>query len=278
MRAPGWITSTASRYRGLDMEYPALRVVGRGLFLAVMLMVAFLYVFTRVTDLIAGTNEVLIPTVSVSADVDLGALAQGAFSRTSASVVSVIGVLTLVVSAMATGHALRQGSHRALLGEQASRVRLLSGRTVAVSIALAVGIFSTWLLTLATAIRQRAWLALLGRDISPAAIDLGKVLAVLASLIIVAAGVLLVVRLVLGHLPPRSLVAAGIVAVIVVGANFFLLYTYVGALINPHVSAGIVLIFTLLLWVNISVRAYLAALCWVGASSAARDLTATASG
>ena len=49
-----------------------------------------------------------------------------------------------------------------------------------------------------------------------------------------------------------------------VAANFFLLYTYVGALINPAVSAGIVLVFTLLLWVNISVRAYLGALCWVG--------------
>lgn len=252
------------------MEYPALRVVGRGLFLAVMLMVAFLYVFTRVTDLIAGTNEVLIPTAAVSADVDLGALAQGAFSRTSASVVSVIGILTLVVSALVTGHALRQGSHRALLGEQATAVRLFSVRTVGVSIALAVGIFSTWLLTLATAIRHRAWLTLLGRDISPAAIDAGKAFAVLASVLIVAAGVLLVVRLVLGYLPARSVVAAGIVAAIVVGANFFLLYTYVGALINPDVSAGIVLIFTLLLWVNISVRAYLAALCWVGAGVSVR--------
>ena len=48
----------------------------------------------------------------------------------------------------------------------------------------------------------------------------------------------------------------------VVGANFFLLYTYVGALINPAVSAGIVLILTLLLWVNIVTRAYLGALCW----------------
>jgi hypothetical protein len=51
---------------------------------------------------------------------------------------------------------------------------------------------------------------------------------------------------------------------VVVGANFFLLYTYVGALINPAVSAGIVLVLTLLVWVNLVVRTYLGALCWAG--------------
>ena len=269
MRGPDWLTATVSRYRGLDIEYAALRVVGRGLFLAVMLMVAFLYVFVRVTDLISGTNEVLIPTVAVNPDVDLGALAQGAFSRTSASVVSVIGVFTLIASALLTGHAIRQGSRRALLGEHASPVKLLSGGTLAVSLLLSVGVFITWLLTLATSIRHRAWIALLSRDVSTTAIDAGKVLAVVASVLIVAAGVLLVVRLVLGHLSRRALAAATLVSLIVVAANFFLLYTYVGALINPDVSAGIVLIFTLLLWVNICVRAYLAALCWVGTSNSA---------
>lgn len=271
MRGPAWLTSTVSRYRDLDIEYAALRVVGRGLFLAVMLMVAFLYVFVRVTDLISGANEVLIPTVAVNPDVDLGALAQGAFSRTSASVVSVIGILTLIASALLTGHAIRQGSRRALLGEHATPLRLLSGGTLAVSLLLAFGVFATWLLTLATSIRHRAWLTLLSRDIPTTVIDTGKLLAVIASLLIVAAGVLLVVRVVLGHLSRRALAAGALVSAIVVGANFFLLYTYVGALINPDVSAGIVLIFTLLLWVNISVRAYLVALCWVASSSPARD-------
>jgi hypothetical protein len=60
--------------------------------------------------------------------------------------------------------------------------------------------------------------------------------------------------------------AALLVGVVTVVMNFVLLYTYVGALINPDVSAGIVLVFTLLLWVNICVRAYLGALCWVGAN------------
>ena len=56
MRGPHWLTSTVSRYRGLDIEYAALRVVGRGLFLAVMLMVAFLYVFVRVTGGVGGQH------------------------------------------------------------------------------------------------------------------------------------------------------------------------------------------------------------------------------
>ena len=267
MRGPDWLTSTVSRYRGLDIEYAALRVVGRGLFLAVMLMVAFLYVFVRVTDLISGANEVLIPTVAVNPDVDLGALAQGAFSRTSASVVSIIGLLTLVASALLTGHAIRQGGRRALLGENAAPAKLLSGRTLAVSLVLAIGVFATWLLTLATSIRHRAWVTLLSRDIPTTTVDAGKALAVVASLVLVAVGVLLVVRFVLGHLSRRAVIAAAVVSAIVVAANFFLLYTYVGALINPDVSAGIVLVFTLLLWVNVCVRAYLAALCWVGTAS-----------
>ena len=271
MRAPGWLTTTVSRYRTLDLEYAALRVVGRGLFLAVMLMVAFLFVFARVTDLIAGDNEVLIPTASVSANIDLGALAQGAFSRTSASVVSVIGMVTLLTSAILTGHALRQGSRRALLGDGASSVRLLSGRTIAVSVALGLAVFLTWLLTLTTSIRRRAWATLIGRDIDAAVVDAGKVFAGLLSLSIIAMAVLLVVRLILGHLPQRAFIAAVVVALIVVSTNFFLLYTYVGALINPAVSAGIVLILTLLLWVNICVRAYLAALCWIGAANSPTD-------
>jgi hypothetical protein len=267
MRGPAWLMTTARRYRDLDLEYAALRVVGRGLFLAVMLMVAFLYVFTRVTDLVAGTNEVLIPTVAVTSDVDLGALAQGAFSRTSASVVSVIGVVTLIASAMLTGHAIRRGSWRALRADQSPPIRLLSVRTIGVAVLLPVAILATWLLTLATSIRHSAWVTILGRDASTGVIDTGKVLAVVLSLVLIGSGVLLVVRFTLGHLPRTAFLAAIIVAVAVVVANFFLLYTYVGALINPDVSAGIVLVFTLLLWVNICVRVYLAALCWIGARS-----------
>lgn len=269
--------AAARRYRERDLEYSALRVVGRGLFLAVMLMVAFLYVFTRATDLIAGSNEVLIPTLTLAPDQDLGALAQGAFTRTSASVVSVLGVITLVVSAALTGHALRDGARRALLSE-AAPTRLLSVRTLLAALALAAVVFATWLLTLATALRHSAWVALLGREVSTTVIDLSKAGAVVLSLLLVAGSVALVIRVTLGRLPGAGLLASAVVALVVVGANFFLLYTYVGALINPAVSAGIVLILTLLLWVNIVTRAYLAALCWTSVVAAPLDVDASVSG
>lgn len=260
------------RYRDRHLEYSALRVVGRGLFLAVMLMVAFLYVFTRATDLISGTNEVLIPTLALAPDLDLGALAQGSFTRTSASVVSVIGVITLIVSAVLTGHALRDGARRALVPHPAG-TRLLSVRTLLAALALAAVVLATWLLTLATALRHSAWVALLGREVSTTAVDLAKAGAIVLSLILVAAAVGLVVRAVLGTLPRPGVIASIAVALVVVGANFFLLYTYVGALINPAVSAGIVLVLTLLLWVNIVTRAYLMALCWTSVVAKAVDAT-----
>lgn len=265
MRIPSVLVDTVGRYRSLDMEYPALRVVGRGLFLAVMLMVAFLYVFARVTDLVAGDNEVLIPTTTMGPDVDLGALARGAFTRTSAAVVSVVGSLTLIVSAMLTAHAMRLGTRRALTGPGADRPSLLSWSTAGLALLLSCGVLATWLLTLATSIRRSAWVALLGQELSPAVVDTGKVLAVVLSLLIIGGGMLVWLRLVLRRIPRVGLAAAGIVAVVVVTANFFLLYTYIGALINPAVSGGIVLVLTLLVWVNVVVRAYLGALCWVGA-------------
>lgn len=262
MHAPAGLVAAVRRYRDLSLEYSALRVVGRGLFLAVMLMVAFLFVLSRATDVLPGVNELVIPTTSVSSDVDLGALASGAFSQTSASVVSVIGALSLIISALLSGHALRDGTRRAMLGEAAGRIRLLSWGTVIVATALSVIVLLTWLLTLATSIRYRAWVTLLGGDVGTGAVNAGKALVVLISLSLVAGGVLVSVRVITGALSSRSIVASLVIAVVVVGANFFLLYTYVGALINPNVSAGLVLILTLLLWVNIVVRVHLGALAW----------------
>lgn len=261
------VTRTIARYRSLSIEYSALKVVSRGLFMILVLMVILLYVFVRVTDVIDGTNEVLIPTVAVNPDVDLGALAQGAFSRTSASVVSVVGLLTLIVSTLFTAHAVRQGSHRALLGDDARRIRLLDWRTIAAATALAVGILATWVLTLATSIRHRAWVAILGWDVPTVVVDAGKVAAVGISLVIVATGVAVTVRAIAGRLTNRALVAAGLAAIVIAAMNFLLLYTYIGALINPAVSAGLVLVFALLLWVNICVRIYLGALCWLGSAN-----------
>jgi hypothetical protein len=264
VRAPEVVVETVQRYRRLELEYSALRVVGRGLFLAVMLMVAFLFVMARATDLLPGANELAIPTVAVDPNVDLGELARGAFSRTSASVISFVGALTLVVSAMMSAQAVRTGSRRALLGEASTRAKLLSWQTALVAVVLAAVVLVTWLLTLATSVRHRAWVAMLGTDPGRWVVDSGKALGVLISVALIAGCTLLVVRSTTGVVTSRGVIASVAVAAVVVGANFFLLYTYVGALINPAVSAGIVLVLTLLVWVNLVVRTYLGALCWAG--------------
>ena len=262
MPGPTWIAATVSRYRDLDIEYAALKVVGRGLFLAVTLMVVFLFVFARVTDQIIGINEVLLPTVSVDPSVDLGALVRNSFARTSGAVLSIVGVITLVGSAILTSSALRQGTHRALLGAAGPRPRLRQWGTLLIAVTVPLIVLSCWLLTLGTSIRRTAWSQLLGVDLADVPVDLAKVAAVLLQWLIVAGTVALVVRRVSDRWP--GLGGTGICAVIggvVTAANYFLLSTYVGALINPEVSAGIVLVLTVLLWVNIVVRVYLGALC-----------------
>ena len=100
--------------------------------------------------------------------------------------------------------------------------------------------------------------------IEPTALELLRHL----SLLFIPAGVGIMVSAQAVRGEAFAVIASLVVAVVVVGTNYFLLYSYVGALINPAVSAGIVLIFTLLLWVNIVVRVYLAALCWVTTPSA----------
>jgi len=264
MRAPAWITSTVGRYRALDIEYAALRVVGRGLFLAVILMVVFLFVFARVTDQISGINEVLLPTVSVDPSVDLGALVRNSFARTSGAVVSFVGVFTLVASAIFTASALRQGTARALHGIREPQPHLRQWQTLGIAVTVPTVILGTWLLTLGTSIRRTAWSELVGMELGDIPVNVAKALAVLLQWLILSGAVALVIRRVSGVWPSGSAVAiiAG-VGGLVTAANYFLLSTYVGALINPEVSAGIVLILTVLLWVNIVVRVYLGALCLI---------------
>ena len=254
--------TTWHRYRSLQLEYAALRVVGRGLFLAMMLMVAFLFVFVRATDLIAGDNEVLIPTVSVAPTVDLGQLATGSFTRTSGAVVSVVGIATLVISALWTSYAVRRGTVSALRGNQTAKPSWKSWRTIMVAVVLPVIVLTTWLLTLATSLRRSAWSALVGQQLDPALVNGGKALAIALGALIVGGAVVVTIKATMGRVTGRGFVAAAVIAATVVGCNFVLLYTYVGSLINPNVSGGIVLVFALLLWVNIVVRVYLGALGW----------------
>lgn len=256
------VVTTWRRYRTLHIEYAALRVVGRGLFLAMMLMVVFLFVFTKATSLVAGENEVLVPTVTVAPTVDLGELATGSFTRTSGAVVSLIGLATLIISALWTSYALRRGTTVALRGDKGEQAHWKSWRTIAIAVLLPVVILATWLLTLSTSLRRRAWSVIAGQELDPLLVNGGKVLAIVLGFLIIGGATLVTIRATTGQLRGRDVAAASVVGVVTVGFNFVLLYTYVGSLINPNVSGGIVLVFSLLLWVNIVVRVYLGALCW----------------
>lgn len=259
------------RYRENHIEYSALQVVGRGLFLALVLMVVFLYVFTAATSLMAGQNEVIIPTTNVDPAVDLGAIVRGAFTQTSGSVVSIVGVATLLVSSVLTARALRVGTRRALLDVDSASVSWTDPRTLLVAAGISLLVLVTWLLTLATSIRRAAWSTLLGSALSDVVVDIGKVGCIVLQFVIVLAALVTAYWLTMRAKPEwRATGVLAVVAAAVVVLNFFLLYTYVGALLNPRVSAGVVLVFTLLLWANTVVRAYLGGLCWIATNSRGR--------
>lgn len=252
------------RYVDTHSEYAALQVVARGLFLAVVLVIAFLFVLTLVTGLISGQNEIVIPINGVDSEIDLGKIVSDFFSRASASVVTVTGALTFLISAFLTTKALRDGTRRALLGADAPKSRWRDPWTWAIALGLSCLVLITWLLALATALRRAAWSALLGTDLNGLAVNIGKGLCIVISAALLAAVIAIVHRRVTGGwLSGAQLAVVAIMGVIVVAANFFLLYTYIGALVNPEVSAGIVLVFTIMLWVNIVVRVYLGGLCWL---------------
>lgn len=254
--------NTWQRYRSLQLEYAALSVVGRGLFLAVMLMVVFLFVFTRATSLVAGENEVIVPTVSVAPTVDLGELATGSFTRTSGAVVSLVGIATLIISALFTSRAIRRGTRVALRGEVGQQAHGKALWTLAVAVLLAVVVLATWLLTLGTSLRRHAWSVIAGQELDPLLVNSGKLLAITLAFLIIAGVSVATIRTINGRLRARDVAASGVIGAVTVACNFVLLYTYVGSLINPQVSGGIVLVFAILLWVNIVVRVYLGALCW----------------
>jgi hypothetical protein len=253
-----------TRYQEASLEYFSLKVVGRGLFLVIMLMIAFLFVFTFVTDLITGVNEIAVPIIDVDPSVDLGSLVNSAFSRASGAVVSTGGVLTLVVSAMLTAHALRQGSHRVLTLEGGTSIKLLQTRNIAGAAAISFLIMLTWLMTLATAIRHQAWTMILGQSIPEWIIDVAKAIGIAAVVVILALSVTYYIHSITGTRTTwKQRGITLLIAGVLVGASFVLLYAYVGALINPRASTGVILVMSLLLWVNIVVRSYFFGLCWV---------------
>ena len=252
------------RYVATHSEFAALQVIARGLFLLVVLVIALLFVLTFVTDVISGQNEILIPINGIDSTIDLGQMISRFYSRASASVVTVTGALTFVISAFLTTKALRDGSRKALLGVDAPKSRWRDPWTFPIALGVSCFVLFTWLLALATAIRRSAWSALLGTDLSEAVVDVCKFAVIIVAVVAIVFAGALVHRNVLGCWPSRrSLLILLLAATIIMAANFFLLYTYIGALVNPAVSAGIVLVFAIMLWINIVARVYLGALCWI---------------
>ena len=111
----GWIdhlARAAAHYRGDRIEYHALVVVSRGLFLTIAGVMVFLYVLSFITDLLPGTNELVIPTATLPDARDLGSVVDEALVQFQSAVLGIVGLVTLLVSATLTARALRNGTRR----------------------------------------------------------------------------------------------------------------------------------------------------------------------
>lgn len=292
----GWIdhlARAAAHYRGDRIEYHALVVVSRGLFLTIAGVMVFLYVLSFITDLLPGTNELVIPTATLPDARDLGSVVDEALVQFQSAVLGIVGLVTLLVSATLTARALRNGTRRVFAGDAAPQVRALAPSNLLIGLGPALMILISWLLALSTAVRTAAIGALLGADVSRSLVPVGKALTIAVAFVLIAAVVYLCFRRaaanaasaaekagsaanagsVTASAPPAqlrrtTLVAAAVFAAFLTAANFLLLYSYVGALIDPHTSGGVVLVLTILTWVNAVARALFLAECWVATSAA----------
>lgn len=262
-----WIDRIAralERYHHERIDYWSMKVVARGLFMAVSVMLVFLYVFDMTTSLLPGVNEITIPTMVLPDERDLGAVVHSNYLQAQGAILDFVGLVTLVISALVTAKALRTGSAVILNPRLADHVHLLRPRNLITGAALAVVVLVSWLLILVTSIRTAAISTIIGSQLSPAAVTGTK------ALIILTAGVLITMAMFvpLRHLAPDrpvglSLLASALFGAFVVGANFVLLYSYIAALFDPDTSGGVVLVLTLLAWVNMVVRALFLTQCWV---------------
>lgn len=250
-------------YRHQDVALPVLTVVYRALFLTICVLLVLLYVLSRITSLLPGVNEIVIPTMTLPTDVDLGLAVNDAFWRSSGAIFDVLGVLTLVISATLTARALRKGSDSVLRDGPGPTRRWSYPRDFVTGIGVGLVVLLAWLLVLVTAVRTSALRALAGWEIPRVLVQVGKAGLIIAALVVVAAAVYV-------FLGPRSsakrrdlMLAALTVAGFVIVADFVLLYTYLAALVDPDTSAGVVLVMAILAWVNMVVRALFYAECWL---------------
>lgn len=252
------------RYRYDRIEYHALVVVSRGLFLTIATVMVLLYALSVVTHLLPGTNEIVIPTVSLTDSQDLGAVVDRVLEQFQSAVIGIVGLATLVISAASTARALRQGTRHVFDPDGERRVGVFAPSNLAIGLGLAGVVLASWLLALATAVRTAAVQAMIGGEVSRTLVPVGKAATVAFAFALITLVVFVVLRRSAADGRTRTvLLASAVFAAFLVGANFFLLYSYVGALIDPNSAGGIVLVLTILAWVNTVARALFLTECWV---------------
>lgn len=266
----GWadhLGRAEDRYRQQHIEYPSLVVVYRALFLAICVMLAVLYVLAALTSLMPGVNEITIPTADVPADFDLGAAVQDALLRSRSAVLDVLGLLTLILSATYTAKAIRQGSEQVLRPEEDRRIHTLRPSNLLAGLLLAAVILLGWLLALATAVRTSAIAELFDAQPARPLVGFGKGFLIAASVAVLTLAAFVPLRRIGRRYRTRYVLAASVAfAAFTVGANFVLIYSYLGALIAPNTSSGIVLVLAILAWVNVIARALFYVECWIAES------------
>ena len=112
----------------------------------------------------------------------------------------------------------------------------------------------SWLLVLSTAIRRAAVAEIVGLS-SPEAVNVAKGLVIVATWLLIACVVFAALRLAdREHRSQTIAVGSAVFAAFVVAANFVLIYSYIAALVDPDTSGSVVVVLTILAWVNIVVR------------------------
>lgn len=255
---------TVRDYRGSLIEFLALRVITRGLFLAVAVMLGFLVCLARLTQILPGRNEIGVPTTALPDSTDIGAIVSTLVEQSEGALLGIVGAITLIVSAIMTANALRRGTAITLNGSPRQRIPYVSAFNLVLGLLIALLILLTWLLTLGTALRHATYLALLDQDVSRLATNLVKVGCTLLQFLILTGTCYAMMRSKLPFGPRRRILAASLTfGAITVLANFFLLYSNIAALIDPKTSSGIVMVLTLITWVNIVVRTLFLVQVWV---------------
>lgn len=222
-----------------------------------------LYVLSLVTHLLPGTNEIVIPTVALSDSQDLGAVVDEVLEQFQSAVIGIVGLATLVISAAFTARALRQGTRQVFDPGAESRVGMFATSNLAIGLGVAGVVLVSWLLALATAVRTAAIQSMIGADVSRSVVPIGKAATVAIAFALLTLVVFAALRRTAAEARTGTILQASVVFAAFLVANFFLLYSYIGALIDPRASGSIVLVLTILAWVNAVARALFLTECWV---------------